>query len=130
MVANREKILKDYNKIDIILDTYPYGGHTTSLEAAWMCVPILTISGNSFVSRAATSLNQSLGMLDWNCKDDIEYLAKAIKFSTSVDLLKKIKSELIIKRENSKIFDNIFYAKNFYSLMKNIWNKYLETNIK
>ena len=128
--GNREKILKDYNKIDIILDTYPYGGHTTSLEAAWMCVPILTISGNSFVSRAATSLNQSLGMLDWNCKDDIEYLAKAIKFSTSVDLLKKIKSELIIKRENSKIFDNIFYAKNFYSLMKNIWNKYLETNIK
>jgi predicted O-linked N-acetylglucosamine transferase (SPINDLY family)/lipopolysaccharide biosynthesis regulator YciM len=128
--GNREKVLKDYNKIDIILDTYPYGGHTTSLEAAWMCVPILTISGNSFVSRAATSLNQSLGLLDWNCKDDIEYLAKAIKFSASVDSLKKIKSELIIKRENSKIFDNIFYAKNFYSLMRNIWNKYLETNIK
>jgi predicted O-linked N-acetylglucosamine transferase (SPINDLY family) len=95
-----------------------------------MCVPTLTISGNSFVSRGTTSLNQSLGMLEWNCNDDIEYLAKAIKFSTSVDLLKKIKSELIIKRENSKIFDNIFYAKNFYSLMRNIWNKYLETNIK
>jgi predicted O-linked N-acetylglucosamine transferase (SPINDLY family) len=128
--GNREKILKDYNKIDILLDTYPYGGATTSLEAAWMCVPILTISGNSFVSRGATSLNRSLGMLDWNCNNDIEYLAKAIKFSTSVDLLKKIKSGLIIKRENSKIFDNILYAKNFYSLMRNIWNKYLETNIK
>jgi predicted O-linked N-acetylglucosamine transferase (SPINDLY family) len=128
--GNREKILKDYNKIDILLDTYPYGGGTTSLEAAWMCVPTLTISGNSFVSRGTTSLNQSLGMLEWNCNDEIEYLAKAIKFSTSVDLLKKIKSELIIKRENSKIFDNIFYAKNFYSLMRNIWNKYLETNIK
>jgi protein O-GlcNAc transferase len=128
--GNREKILKDYNKIDILLDTHPYGGGTTSLEATWMCVPILTISGNSFVSRGATSLNQSLDMLDWNCKNDIEYLAKAIKFSTSVDLLEKIKSKLIIKRNNSKIFDNIFYAKNFYSLMRHIWNKYLETNVK
>ncbi len=128
--GNREKILKDYNKIDILLDTHPYGGGTTSLEAAWMCVPILTISGNSFVSRGATSLNQSLDMFDWNCKNDIEYLAKAIKFSTSVDLLEKIKSKLIIKRNNSKIFDNIFYAKNFYFLMRYVWNKYLETNIK
>jgi predicted O-linked N-acetylglucosamine transferase (SPINDLY family) len=128
--GNRQKILKDYNKIDILLDTHPYGGGTTSLEAAWMCVPILTISGNSFVSRGATSLNQSLGMSDWNCKNDIEYLAKAIKFSTSVDLLEKIKSKLIIERKNSKIFDNIFYTKNFYSLMRYIWKKYLETNIK
>jgi protein O-GlcNAc transferase len=128
--GNREKILKDYNKIDILLDTHPYGGGTTSLEAAWMCVPILTISGNSFVSRGATSLNQSLDMFDWNCKNDIEYLAKAIKFSASVDLLQKIKSKLIIKRKNSKIFDNIFYAKNFYFLMRYVWNKYLETNIK
>ena len=69
-------------------------------------------------------------MFDWNCKNDIEYLAKAIKFSASVDLLQKIKSKLIIKRKNSKIFDNIFYAKNFYFLMRYVWNKYLETNIK
>jgi len=78
--GNREKILKDYNKIDILLDTYPYGGGTTSLEAAWMCVPILTISGANFVSRGATSVNQSLGMSDWNCTNGAEYLEKAINF--------------------------------------------------
>ena len=128
--GNREKILKDYNKIDILLDTYPYGGGTTSLEAAWMCVPILTISGKSFVSRGATSVNQSLGMSEWNCNNDNEYLEKAIKFSNDVNLLKKIKFELIVKRKNNKIFDNAFYAKNFYSLIKEVWNKYLETAAK
>jgi predicted O-linked N-acetylglucosamine transferase (SPINDLY family) len=128
--GNREKILKDYNKIDILLDTYPYGGGTTSLEAAWMCVPILTISGKSFVSRGATSVNQSLGMSEWNCNNDNDYLEKAIKFSNDVNLLKRIKFELIAKRKNNKIFDNTFYAKNFYSLMREVWNNYLETAAK
>ena len=127
--GNREKILKDYNKIDILLDTYPYGGGTTSLEAAWMCVPILTISGANFVSRGATSVNQSLGMSDWNCTNGAEYLEKAIKFSNDVNSLEKLKSELIVKRMNNKIFDNVFYARNFYSLMREVWNKYLENNI-
>ena len=127
--GNREKILKDYNKIDILLDTYPYGGGTTSLEAAWMCVPILTISGANFVSRGATSVNQSLGMSDWNCNNSAEYLKKAIEFSNDINSLEKIKSKLIAKRMNNKMFDNVFYARNFYSLMREVWNKYLENNI-
>lgn len=127
--GNREKILKDYNKIDILLDTYPYGGGTTSLEAAWMCVPILTISGANFVSRGATSVNQSLGMSDWNCNNSAEYLKKAIEFSNDINSLEKLKSKLIAKRMNNKMFDNVFYARNFYSLMREVWNKYLENNI-
>ena len=127
--GNREKILNDYNKIDILLDTYPYGGGTTSLESAWMCVPILTISGNSFVSRGATSVNLSLEMPDWNCKNKIEYLEKAINFSSDIDLLSEIKSQMIKKRKAINIFDNVSYAKNFYFMMRNIWNKYLEQNI-
>ena len=127
--GNREKILHDYNKIDILLDTYPYGGGTTSLESSWMCVPILTISGNSFVSRGATSVNLSLEMPDWNCKNKIEYLEKAINFSIDIDLLSEIKSQMIKKRKAINIFDNVSYAKNFYFMMRNIWNKYLEQNI-
>ena len=127
--GSREKILNDYNKIDILLDTYPYGGGTTSLESAWMCVPILTISGNNFVSRGSTSVNLSLGMSDWNCTNEIEYLEKAINFSSDIDLLSKIKSQLIKKRKVINIFDNVSYAKNFYLMMRSIWNKYLVQNI-
>ena len=94
-----------------------------------MCVPILTISGNSFVSRGATSVNLSLGMPDWNCKNKIEYLEKAINFSSDIDLLSEIKSQLIKKRKVIKIFNNVSYAENFYFMMRNIWNKYLEQNI-
>jgi predicted O-linked N-acetylglucosamine transferase (SPINDLY family) len=68
-------------------------------------------------------------MPDWNCKNKIEYLEKAINFSSDIDLLSEIKSQLIKKRKTINIFDNVFYAKKFYFMMRNIWNKYLEQNI-
>ena len=125
--GNRNKILKDYNKIDILLDTYPYGAGTTSLEAAWMCVPLLTISGDNFVSRGATSVNLSLGMPEWNCDTHLEYEIKAIKFSNNIDLLMKIKQHLIEQRKN-EIFNNSSFAKHFYSLLRNVWKEYLQNN--
>lgn len=125
--GNREKILKDYNKIDILLDTYPYGGGTTSLEAAWMCVPILTITGEKFVSRGATSVNCSSEMSDWNCLSEEEYVIKAVNFSENINNLSKIKNKLISNRLKNKIFDNNLFAKNFYILMRNIWINYLKS---
>lgn len=125
--GNRNKILKDFNKIDILLDTYPYGAGTISLEAAWMCVPLLTISGDNFVSRGATSVNLSLGMPEWNCDTHLEYEIKAIKFSNNIDLLMKIKQHLIEQREN-EIFNNSSFAKHFYSLLRNVWKEYLQNN--
>ena len=45
----REEMLKKYNQIDIALDPFPYPGITTSLEANWMGVPLLTKKGNNFL---------------------------------------------------------------------------------
>jgi predicted O-linked N-acetylglucosamine transferase (SPINDLY family) len=56
-------------------------------------------------------------------------LEKAINFSSDIDLLSEIKSQLIKKRKVIKIFNNVSYAENFYFMMRNIWNKYLEKNI-
>jgi len=121
----REKVLKDYNKIDILLDTYPYGGGTTSLESAWMCVPILTISGKSFLSTCSSSINLNLNLSEWNCLDKDEYIEKAKLFSSDINKLSLIKKNLILNREKNKIFNNYLYAENFYNLLKEVWQKYL-----
>lgn len=123
----RQKILNDYNKIDILLDTYPYGGGTTSLESAWMCVPILTISGKSFLSKCSSSINLNLNLSDWNCIDKNEYVKKAKLFASDINKLSVIKKNLIINREKNKIFNNKFYAENFYNLLKETWKKYLNS---
>lgn len=101
----RKKLLLKYNDIDIALDTFPYNGGTTSLEAAWMCVPILTMRGKSFLSKCGESINFNLGMDEWICDNEESYLKKAIHFSKDYEKLKKIKDYLINNRNNFTIFD-------------------------
>lgn len=125
-----EVYLKSFNNIDLLLDTYPYGGGTTSLEAAWMCVPILTLTGKNFVSRGATSVNAQLELDRLNSQNEDEYINKAIYFSNNLDELKKIKSHLILNREINNIFNNEIYAQDFYNLMISVWDKYLIQSVK
>ena len=71
--ANQE-MLKKYNQIDIALDPFPYSGVTTSLEANWMGVPLLTKKGNNFYSRIGTGINKNLDMEDWIANDEKDYI--------------------------------------------------------
>ena len=122
--------MKSFNDIDLLLDTYPYGGGTTSLEAVWMCVPILTLTGKHFVSRGATSINVQLGLDKLNSINDEEYINKAIYYSNNLNELKNIKSHLMLTRENNNVFNSKLYAENFYDLMISVWKKNLIQNWK
>jgi predicted O-linked N-acetylglucosamine transferase (SPINDLY family) len=101
----RKTLLNKYNSIDIALDTFPYNGGTTSLEAAWMCVPILVMKGTSFLSKCGESININLGMNEWICDSEESYVKKAISFSKDLEKLKKVKDHLIKNRSTSVIFD-------------------------
>ena len=101
----RRKLLMKYNYIDIALDTFPYNGGTTSLEAAWMCVPILVMKGKSFLSKCGESINFSLGMDAWICDNEESYVKKALNFSKDFKKLKETKDYLIKNRNNFAIFD-------------------------
>jgi predicted O-linked N-acetylglucosamine transferase (SPINDLY family) len=122
---SRKELLNNYNYIDIALDTFPYGGGTTSLEASWMCVPVLTRSGDSFLSRCGASINNNLGLKDWICKDDEEYISKAIKFSLDVQNLQKVKNYLLKNKNQAKLFNTELYVKNFSDTLKKIWKDYI-----
>ncbi|MFM7989896.1 MAG: hypothetical protein ACKPKO_62340, partial [Candidatus Fonsibacter sp.] len=78
---NRKKLLELYNHVDVALDTFPYGGMTTSLEASYMGVPVLTIEGDSFLSRGTYSLNKNLGLPDFIASSQNDYINKAIELA-------------------------------------------------
>ncbi len=61
---SRDEYMRGYNEIDISLDTFPYAGHTTSLDAMWMGVPVVSLYGNTCVSRGGLSQLSNLGLAD------------------------------------------------------------------
>ena len=122
----RKEILKKYNQIDIALDPFPYPGVTTSLEANWMGVPLLTKKGNNFYSRIGTSINKNLSMEDWIANDDEDYVLKAVSKVSDLKKLFQIKKELRNKFLKSPLCDATRYVKHFENSLSLMWQTYLD----
>jgi len=120
--SERNHSLLVYNDIDIVLDPFPYGGGTTNLEAASMCVPILTKAGNSFISRCGESVNYNLNMQEWIAKDEADYLKKGVYYSTEENLI-KVKKHLFDLRNKTIIFSPKRFVDQFIFELKKILNK-------
>ena len=76
-VPRIEDHLARYRHADVFLDTFPYNGHTTASDALLAGVPVVTLTGNSFASRVASSLLHDMGKGDWCTNDIEEYKNKA-----------------------------------------------------
>jgi predicted O-linked N-acetylglucosamine transferase (SPINDLY family) len=70
--------LRGYDRIDIALDTFPYNGGTTTTEALWQGVPVLTYAGDRWVARTSASLLRAAGLDAWIARDEEDLLVKAI----------------------------------------------------
>jgi len=118
----RVELLNCYNKVDIALDTYPYNGGTTTLEAYSMCVPVLTLVGENFISRCGYSVNSNLGLNEWSCFSYDEYIEKGISFAKNIKLLEQIRKYLIENRNKTPVFNSELFAKDFKDIIKMVVN--------
>lgn len=102
-----------YKFCDLYLDTFPYNSHSTATSCIFSGVPLLTIEGEGFQSRVASSLLKNLGLNELICSNQLEYIEKAINLANSPTELKKIKEKLRKSLAlNYKIFDMKNYVKN------------------
>lgn len=97
---------------DLFLDTLPYNAHTTTSDALWMGLPVLTCAGDTFASRVAASLLNAAGLPELITKDLNEYEAKAMDLARSPEKLNGLKRQLLDRREQSALFDTGKFAKN------------------
>ena len=114
--------LKLYNEIDIALDTFPYNGVTTSFEAIWMGVPVLTMKGYNFNSRCGESINKNIGMENMVAKDKSDYINKAAELSEDLTKLTSIRKKIFQNATQSPLFDAKNFSKNFFYIIKNLKN--------
>jgi len=119
-IDNLEDHLNLYKKIDIALDTFPYNGVTTSFEAIWMGVPVLTMAGYNFNSRCGESINKNLNMDQLIAKDEKEYVSKAVRLTSEREKFLKLRKTLFLDAIKSPLFDEKKFARNFFSLIKEI----------
>jgi predicted O-linked N-acetylglucosamine transferase (SPINDLY family) len=92
-----DDFLRTYDRIDIALDTFPYSGATTTAEAIWQGVPVLTFNGDRWVARTSRSILMAAGLGDWIAADQAGFEALAIHLGRTPDSLAATRSGLRAK---------------------------------
>jgi len=122
----RDEYLASYTDIDIILDTFPFNGGTTTCEALWMGVPTVTLLGNSMISRQGASLLTYAGLTDWIAGDVERYVAMTIERASDLDKLARLRAGLRRQVLASPLFDGKRFARHFEEAMWGMWKKYVD----
>lgn len=107
----RSEYLATYRSIDVCLDTVPYGGHTTSLDALWMGVPVVTLVGPTVVGRAGLSQATNLGLPELVARTPDEYVRIAVDLGRDLERLAKLRAGLRSRMERSPLMDAQRFAR-------------------
>ena len=113
--------LDTYNKVDIALDTFPYPGVTTSLEALWMGVPVLCMRGDRLLHNTSASIASNAGLAGWLAADEDEFVSKAVAYANSLEHLATLRAGLRQQVLSSPLFDAPRFARNFEDALWGIW---------
>ena len=105
---------------DLFLDTLPYNAHTTTSDALWTGLPVLTCMGQSFASRVAASLLNACGLTELITESRADYEKLAIELACHPTKLATIRAKLIANRDKHPLFDTVRYAKNLETAFETI----------
>jgi len=108
----RYKYLAEYNRIDLCLDTLPYNGHTTTLDALWMGVPVVTRVGSTVVGRGCFSQLSNLGLTELAGNDDTQFVKIAADLAGDLPRLSDLRRTLRARMTSSPLMDAPRFARN------------------
>ncbi len=121
--SSRGDYLAAHNRIDIALDPFPYTGGTTTAEALWMGVPVLTLAGERFLARQSEGLLKNAGLASWVADNADDYVAKAIHFAgdPGLDALRqRLRAQVLA----SPVFDAPRFAAHFAQALRGMWRQW------
>ncbi len=98
--------LAAHHQVDIILDTFPYPGGTTTAEALWMGVPTVTLKGHSLLARQGASMLHNAGLADWVADDVADYVERAVRHASDPGALAQLRQQLRQQALASPLFDS------------------------
>jgi protein O-GlcNAc transferase len=121
--SSRLRYLEDCGEVDLILDTFPYPGGTTTCEALWMGVPTLTLCGETMIARQGASLLAAAGLEDWITDSEEAYVAAALAHAGNVGELAKLRQSLRERLPATPLFDAARFACNLEQVLRQAWQE-------
>lgn len=115
------EMLGAYHHVDIALDTTPYSGGLTTLEALWMGVPVITCPGRTFASRHSLTHMSHLGLGELCANDWDEYHHKAVALITDAPRLEGYRASLRGRLQAAPLTDGTAFARHFEHALRSLW---------
>ena len=116
--------LRLYDKVDIALDTYPYHGTTTTCEALWMGVPVITLVGQCHASRVGLSLLSRLGLEYFATSSPAEYVAKATVLAGKVEAISSIRASMRDRMAASTLCNAKNLTRHVEAAYREMWRRW------
>ncbi|MBC7621515.1 MAG: hypothetical protein H7293_21465, partial [Candidatus Saccharibacteria bacterium] len=129
-VTSRDGYLAAYGEVDVVLDTFPFSGGTTTAEALWMGVPTVTFTGSTLVSRQGESMLRCAGLEDWVARTEQEYIQVAVGRASDLPRLARLRAGLRETALASPLFDGARFAKNLESAFEGMATQTAATNTR
>ena len=118
---SRTAYLARYAEVDMMLDSFPYPGVTTTCEALWMGVPTLTLAGETLLARQGAGVITAAGLGDWVASNVEEYIDKAIAWAGNLPKLTALRAGMREQVSASPLYDAERFARNFEAALWGMW---------
>jgi predicted O-linked N-acetylglucosamine transferase (SPINDLY family) len=109
------------NDVDMLLDTFPYSGSTTTFDALWMGVPALTLTGVRSASRYAASVLSTMGLSEWIALSPDDYVRRAVRFASDPMTIGNLRRSLRDRMAASPLMDDVRVTRDLEQLYRNMW---------
>ncbi|MBR8839497.1 MAG: O-linked N-acetylglucosamine transferase, SPINDLY family protein [Stigonema ocellatum SAG 48.90 = DSM 106950] len=111
---------------DVILDTYPYNGATTTLETLWMGVPLVTRVGQQFAARNSYTMMMNAGITEGIAWTDEEYVEWGVRLGKDKALRDKIACQLKASRQTAPLWNAKQFTREMEKAYEQMWQRYIE----
>ncbi|MEG3857897.1 O-linked N-acetylglucosamine transferase, SPINDLY family protein [Microcoleus sp. herbarium12] len=111
---------------DVVLDTYPYNGATTTLETLWMCIPLVTRVGEQFAARNSYTMMMNVGVEEGIAWTDEEYVEWGVRFGKDPTLRHVVSGRLRQSRQTSPLWNGKQFAREIEKAYEQMWQRYVE----
>jgi predicted O-linked N-acetylglucosamine transferase (SPINDLY family) len=121
--GNVLEVMDAYNRADVALDTFPFPGITTTCEALWMGVPVVSMEGRTSTARSGRPFIHAAGLDDLVARDEDDFVAIAARLAADVERRAELRRGLRARLESSAMRDERGFTRKFENALRGMWRE-------